>query len=313
MAAADAVSAASATTSLHAATAHTAPAAIAAFATGVQDATIVPAAAIACAVPSTRRSGRRVKNVATNSYLKKSAVLDSNGAVQGAAKIWMSANCDELNHALDLENSFVCGNAVERNRSNAIERATRRKSRCESKCRFPNTGGLHRTSGDAPLETHPERAHELENSVVCDYAVKQNRGNAVERATRGKSGCESKCCFPNPGGLHCTSGDAPLETHPERAHELEHGLYAVMPLSETAVTPLSEPQGGSPDVKASVASQIPEDFTAHLEMSPLRHIHHLATCTILILHHLRELKLRQVPSESIEMNLQDIPPNTKGH
>jgi hypothetical protein len=36
----------------------------------------------------------------------------------------------------------------------------------------------------------------------------------VERATRGKSGCESKCRFPNTGGLHCTSGDAPLETHP---------------------------------------------------------------------------------------------------
>jgi hypothetical protein len=50
----------------------------------------------------------------------------------------------------------------------------------ESKCRFPNTGGLHRTSGDAPLETHPERAHELENSVVCGNAVEQNDGNAIE-------------------------------------------------------------------------------------------------------------------------------------
>jgi hypothetical protein len=49
-------------------------------------------------------------------------------------------------------------------------------------------------------------------------------------------------------------------------------LYAVTPLSETGVTPLSKPQGGSPDVKASVASQIPEDFIAHLEMHPLRHI-----------------------------------------
>ncbi len=88
-------------------------------------------------------------------------------------------------------------------------------------------------------------------------------------------------------------------------------VYAVMPLSKTVVTPLSEPQGGSPDVKASVASQIPEDFTAHLEMHPLRHIHHLSTCTILILHYLKELKLRQVRSESIKMNLQDIPQNTE--
>ncbi len=90
-------------------------------------------------------------------------------------------------------------------------------------------------------------------------------------------------------------------------------VYAVMLLSKTAVTPLSKRQGGSPDVKATVASQIPEDFTAHLEMHTLRHIHHLATCTILILHHLKELKLRQMRSESIEMNLQDIPQNTEGY
>jgi len=35
----------------------------------------------------------------------------------------------------------------------AIERNFWGKSRCEQMCRFPNTGGLHRTSGDAPLET----------------------------------------------------------------------------------------------------------------------------------------------------------------
>ncbi len=103
---------------------------------------------------------------------------------------------------------------------------------------------------------------------------------------------------------------AHLEMHPLRHIQRWH---AVMPLSKTAVMPLSKPRGGSPDVKASVAPQIPEDFTAHLEMHPLRHIHHLAMCTILILHHLKELKLRQVPSESIEMNLQDIPQNTEGY
>ncbi len=36
---------------------------------------------------------------------------------------------------------------------------------------------------------------------------------AVERNSWGKSGCEWMCCFPNTGGLHHTSGDAPLETH----------------------------------------------------------------------------------------------------
>jgi hypothetical protein len=37
--------------------------------------------------------------------------------------------------------------------------------------------------------------------------------DAVERNSWGKSGCEWMCCFPNTGGLHSTSGDAPLETH----------------------------------------------------------------------------------------------------
>jgi len=35
----------------------------------------------------------------------------------------------------------------------AVERNSWGKSRCELMCRFPNTGGLHRTSGGAPLET----------------------------------------------------------------------------------------------------------------------------------------------------------------
>ena len=41
------------------------------------------------------------------------------------------------------------------------------------------------------------------------------------------------------------------------------------------VTPLSEPLGESLDVNASVASQTPEDFTAHPEMHPLKHIIHI--------------------------------------
>ena len=86
--------------------------------------------------------------------------------MQASAAIQSSANCDERNDVIDLEHSVVCGNAVERNRGNAIEQATRGKSGCESKCCFPNTGGLHRTSGDAPLET-PFPAVELFLSSVC--------------------------------------------------------------------------------------------------------------------------------------------------
>ena len=35
----------------------------------------------------------------------------------------------------------------------AVEHNSWGKSRSDRKCRFPNTGGLHRTSGDAPLDT----------------------------------------------------------------------------------------------------------------------------------------------------------------
>jgi hypothetical protein len=110
---------------------------------------------------------------------------------------------------------------------------------------------------------------------------------------------------------------AHLEMHPLRHiwkwhMKMKIVLCVVTPLSETRVTPLSEPQGVSPDVKASVASQIPEDFTAHLEMHSLRHIHHSATCTKEILHLLKERKLHQEPSSSIAMSLQDIRQNTEG-
>ncbi len=119
---------------------------------------------------------------------------------QPTTAIWI--NCDGRNDALEHKNNVLCGDAVEQNHSDAVEQATRGKSGHDGKCCFSNTGGLHCTSGDAPLETHSERAVERENSVVCGSTVEQNRGKAVEQATRGKSGCESKCRFPNTGGLH---------------------------------------------------------------------------------------------------------------
>jgi hypothetical protein len=103
----------------------------------------------------------------------------------------------------------------------AVERSSWGKSRCEEMCRFPNTGGLHHTSGGAPLETPTLRDPELitrggmrEGSVV---------ENAVERNIGGKSRCEQMCRFPNTGGLHHTSGGAPLETPTLRDPELITG------------------------------------------------------------------------------------------
>jgi len=103
----------------------------------------------------------------------------------------------------------------------AVERNSWEKSRCEQMCRFLNTGGLHRTSGGAPLETPTLRDPELitrggmrEGSVVED---------AIERNSGGKSRCEHICRFPITGGLPRTSGDAPLETPTLRDPELITG------------------------------------------------------------------------------------------
>jgi len=48
------------------------------------------------------------------------------------------------------------------------------------------------------------------DAVFFGNAVAQNRGNAVARATGGKSGCDGQCRFLTIGGLHRTSGEAPL-------------------------------------------------------------------------------------------------------
>ncbi len=73
------------------------------------------------------------------------------------------------------------------------------------------------------------------------------------------------------------------------------------------VTPLSKPLGGSLDVNESVASQTPEDFTAHPEIHPLMHIVHLirhgATCMRLILRLREELNLRQLHPVTERVNL----------
>jgi hypothetical protein len=105
----------------------------------------------------------------------------------------------------------ICeGSVVE----DAVERSSRGKFRCDHTCRFPNTGGLHRTPGDTPLEIPTLRdpsswQPELITRGMHEGSVVED---AVERNSWGKSSCEQMCCFPHTGGLHCTSGDAPLET-----------------------------------------------------------------------------------------------------
>jgi hypothetical protein len=96
----------------------------------------------------------------------------------------------------------------------AIERNSWGKSRCEQMCRFLNTGRLHRTSGDAPLETPTlwDPSSWQPELITCGMREGSVVEDAVELNSWGKSRCEQMCRFPNTGGLHRISGDAPLET-----------------------------------------------------------------------------------------------------
>jgi hypothetical protein len=94
----------------------------------------------------------------------------------------------------------------------AVEHNSWGKSGCEWMCRFPITGGLHRTSGDAPLETgvfagrsieedavgqntHPPWCHmSKSNSLltrITQAATNANKGkphNSARRTTKHKRG-----------------------------------------------------------------------------------------------------------------------------
>ncbi len=62
---------------------------------------------------------------------------------------------------------------------------------------------------NAIMPTYTSRQPEDMNAVHDLGCVVED---AIERNSRGKSRSDRMCCFPNTGGLHCTSGDAPFET-----------------------------------------------------------------------------------------------------
>ncbi len=97
----------------------------------------------------------------------------------------------------------------------ADERNSWGKSGCEWMCHFPNTGGLHRTYGDAPLETHNLIHHNPWQPITaCRMCAERSViEDAVEGKSWGKSECEWIFWIPNTKRLYHTSIDAPLETH----------------------------------------------------------------------------------------------------
>jgi hypothetical protein len=93
--------------------------------------------------------------------------------------------------------------------------------------------------------------------------------DAIERNSWGKSGCEWICCFPNTGGLHRTSGDAPLETrnlihhNPWQPITKNCRMCAERSVIEDTVEDTIEGNSWGKCVNGYVASQTPRDITVH--------------------------------------------------
>ena len=95
---------------------------------------------------------------------------------------------------------LTCGTREGSVVEDAVERNSWGKSRREQMCRFPITGGLHRTSGDAPLETptlqnpvpvwchiHKSNSSSSKRTQVAAVAYKQSLlDESVRRSTKHK-------------------------------------------------------------------------------------------------------------------------------
>jgi hypothetical protein len=169
----------------------------------------------------------------------------------------------------------------------AVERNSWGKSGCEWMCRFPNTGELHRTSGDAPLETHNLIHHipwqPITNCRMC--AERSVTEDAVEGTSWWKSKCEWICCVPNTERLHHSSVDTPLETH-NNTHNTTW-----------------QPKSNWGPLQKKLLKKMPLGVTR---------ICHGATCLHPILCCLEEPKWPPMPTKTNHTSLQGIPQNTKG-
>jgi hypothetical protein len=74
---------------------------------------------------------------------------------------------------------------------------------------FTNERAGRHVRFNAIMPTYTSRQPEDMNAVRDFGRVVED---AIERNSWGKSRSDRMCCFPNIGGLHCTSGDAPFET-----------------------------------------------------------------------------------------------------
>ncbi len=108
---------------------------------------------------------------------------------------------------------------------NAVERNSWGKSRNELSCRFHNSGGLHRFSGDAPLETqiltHNQNEYDL-NSQILEGIKKSVVEYDVEHNSCEKSKNELSFHFHNSYELQRFCGDEPREKQVLVGNQTDH-------------------------------------------------------------------------------------------
>jgi hypothetical protein len=127
------------------------------------------------------------------------------------------------------------------------------------------------------INKHNSSHHVELNTPMPTHNTWQPRTNCLRRAGRhviedaikhyswGKSRCERMCSFPNTGGPHRTSIDAPLETHNLTHHNPWQLITNCRMCAERIVIEdaVRVTPGGSLSVNGYVASQTPRDFTVH--------------------------------------------------
>jgi hypothetical protein len=115
---------------------------------------------------------------------------------------------------------------------------------------------------NTPMPTHNSQQLRTNCSMHAGRCVLED---AIECNSWGKSGCEWMCCFPNIGGLHRTSGDAPLETHNLIHHNCWQTITNCKMGAERSEIEdaIKGNSWGIPSVNGCVASQTPKNFTIH--------------------------------------------------
>jgi hypothetical protein len=112
---------------------------------------------------------------------------------------------------------------------------------------------------NTPMPTHNSQQPRTNCLIRAGRCVIED---VVEHNSWGKSGCKWMCSFPDTGGLHHTSGNAPLEAHNLTHHNpLQPRTNCRMCAERSVIEDAIE--HNSPSVNGCIASQTLKGFTVH--------------------------------------------------